>query len=319
VGQTTTYRAQADVDVRRGPGRTAPPCSCLKWADVRVRAGPLGPAGRLLIELVRNLDKNWDKAMTPHDREQLDRDGYLILNNYMGDQLLSELRGRVQQLFESEGATAGSEFKQEEQTRRLANLVDKGDVFGRSISMPEILESVGQILGPQFKLSSLNVRSADPHSTWVQPLHCDMGAIADDQGYWVANTVWMLDDFTTQNGATRLIPGSHRWGRLPQDVLLNASAPHPDEILVTGKAGTVVVMNAHLWHGGTANHTDRPRCAMHGFYCRWDKPQQQYQKRLLRPEVQESLNPMLRKLLALDDPQNDALSANVLKTSGFLK
>ena len=257
--------------------------------------------------------------MTAAEREQLDRDGYLVLENFMSASLLDELRRRVDELFAIEGDQAGAEFKQEEQTRRLANLVDKGEVFGRAIAMPEILESVGQVLGSEFKLSSLNVRSANPHSTWVQPLHCDMGAIADDRGYWVANTVWMLDDFTLENGPTRLIPGSHRWGRLPQDSLADPQAAHPDEILLTGNAGTVVVMNAHLWHGGTANRTDRPRCAMHGFYCRADKPQQQYQKRLLRPEVQALLGPELRRLLALDDPRNDELSANVARTSGFLR
>jgi hypothetical protein len=58
---------------------------------------------------------------------------------------------------------------------------------------------------------------------------------------------------------------------------------------------------------------------MHAFYCRRDKPQQQYQKQLLRPEVQASLSEGLRALLALDDPLNDSLSANVSVRSGFLK
>jgi hypothetical protein len=58
---------------------------------------------------------------------------------------------------------------------------------------------------------------------------------------------------------------------------------------------------------------------MHGFYCRWDKPQQQYQKRLLGPEVQRRLSPELRELLALDDPLNDELSSGVVRTSGFMK
>jgi len=58
---------------------------------------------------------------------------------------------------------------------------------------------------------------------------------------------------------------------------------------------------------------------MHGFFARWDKPQQQYQKKLVRPEVQQRLSPRMRKLLALDDPMNDELSANVTQTSGFLK
>src|ERR1700730_13886725 len=193
--------------------------------------------------------------MTAQDREKLDRDGYLIIENYMGPELLGELRERVGQLFLSEGERAGAEFKQEEQTQRLANLVDKGEVFERAIAMPEILERIAHMLGPQFKLSSLNARSANPHSTWVQPLHADMGALPDEKGYWVCNTVWMLDDFTSENGAIRMIPGSQKWGRLPQDVLADPMAPHPQEILLTGKAGTVVVMNAHMWHGGTGNRT----------------------------------------------------------------
>jgi ectoine hydroxylase-related dioxygenase (phytanoyl-CoA dioxygenase family) len=110
-------------------------------------------------------------------------------------------------------------------------------------------------------------------------------------------------------------PGTHKSGRLPD----NPIETHPDEILVTGMAGTVVIMNAHLWHGGTANRTASPRGALHGFYCRRDKPQQQYQKQLLRPEVQATLTPEVRWILALDDPENDALSANATVRSGFMK
>jgi ectoine hydroxylase-related dioxygenase (phytanoyl-CoA dioxygenase family) len=257
--------------------------------------------------------------MTPQQREKLDHDGYLVLENFMSPELLRDLRARVDELFAMEGDLAGSEFKREEQTRRLANLINKGEVFERAIASPEVLDCVAGVLGPEFKLSSLNIRSADPHSTWTQPLHCDMGAIADENGYWVANTIWLLDDFTVENGATRMVPGSHRWGKLPQQVVADPSAKHPQEMLLTGKAGSVVVMNAHMWHGGTANQTAKPRCAMHGFFARWDKPQQQYQKKLVRPEVQQRLSPRMRKLLALDDPMNDELSANVTQTSGFLK
>lgn len=257
--------------------------------------------------------------MTAGERECLDRDGFLILENFLSPDFLAALRRRVDELFDREGENAGAEFKQEEQTRRLANLVDKGEIFERAVSLPAIVERVRYVLGPRIKLSSLNVRSANPNSTWVQPLHCDMGAIPDEQGNWVCNTVWMLDDFTTDNGALRAVPGSHRWGKLPQQVLADPLAPHPDEVLVTGKAGTVVVMNAHMWHGGTANRTNRPRRAMHGFYARWDKPQQQYQKQLLRPEVQNRLNPELRELLALDDPLNDELSSAERQVSGFMK
>jgi hypothetical protein len=258
-------------------------------------------------------------AMTEQERRQLDRDGFVLLEGAMGPKLLEGLRTRIGELFEKEGDRAGHEFKTEEHARRLANLVDKGEVFQQAIVLPHVLEYIRHVLGPAIKLSSLNARSADPHTDIGQPLHVDMSAIPDDTGYWVCNTVWMLDDFTRENGPTRMIPGSHTWGRRPQDVLDDPLAPHPDEVLLTGKAGSIAVMNAHLWHGGTANRTAAPRLAMHGFYCRRDKPQQQYQKHLLRPEVQASLSPELRDILALDDPLNDELSAKVTVRSGFMK
>ncbi len=257
--------------------------------------------------------------MTPQQRRQLDDDGYVVLESAMGSDLLQALRSRILELFEEEGEQAGHEFRKEEHAHRLANLVDKGEVFRRAIVLPDVLGLVKHVVGADCKLSSLNARSADPGMDVGQPLHVDMGAIPDDKGYWVCNTVWLLDDFTRDNGPTRMVPGSHKWGSRPQDVMSDPYAPHSDEVLLIAPAGTVAVMNAHMWHGGTANHTGSPRLAMHAFYCRRDKPQQQYQKQLLRPEVQASLSPQLRSLLALDDPLNDELSSTVTVKSGFLK
>lgn len=257
--------------------------------------------------------------MRSEDRQQLDDQGFVLLPHAMGAELLAALRARLHELLREEGDRAGAEFRQEAHAHRLANLVDKGPIFARAVSLPLVLDGVRHVLGPDMKLSSLNARSADPFSEEGQPLHVDMGALPDERGYWVCNTVWLLDDFTPDNGATRVIPGSHRWGRRPQDVLPDPMAPHPAERLVTGPAGSIVVMNAHLWHGGTANRTASPRLAMHAFYCRRDKPQQQYQKQLLRPETQAALDPGLRELLALDDPLNDVLSSAPVERSGFMK
>ena len=257
--------------------------------------------------------------MTEAEKFELDKNGYLVLENLMNPALLGQVRRRVDELFEQEGDQAGSEFKQEPHSRRLANLVDKGEIFEQIIQTPRVLECMEHVLGSRFKLSSLNVRSADPETDSSQPLHADSGAVADAAGYWVCNSVWMLDDFTERNGATRMVPGSHRWGITPQDAGIDLYAPHPQEALLTGRAGSVVVMNAHMWHGGTANRTAAARRAMHVYYTRWDKPQQQYQKRLLRPEVQARLSPQARRLLALDDPLNDKLSAQFSNISGFLK
>jgi ectoine hydroxylase-related dioxygenase (phytanoyl-CoA dioxygenase family) len=113
-----------------------------------------------------------------------------------------------------------------------------------------------------------------------------------------------------------MVPGSHRWRKIPPPEMYE---PHPEQQLVTGKAGTVVVMNSHMWHGGTANRTGAPRRAMHVYYTRWDKPQQQWQKKWLSPEVQARLGPEARKILALEDPLNDELCATGSGVSGFMK
>lgn len=258
-------------------------------------------------------------GMTERERQQLDERGYVVLEDYMSAELREALLERVEALYEMEGANAGHEFRTEPCARRLANLVDKGEVFDRVWADERILEYVAHILGPELKLSSLNARSVNPHASEPQPLHCDMGALPDSRGYTVANTLWMLDEFTRDNGATRVVPGTHRSGRLPQAELADLLAPHPEQELITGRAGTVVVFNAHVWHGGTANSTDRHRRALHAFFVRRDLPQQQWQSRLLREETKARMGPRKRWLLALDDPANDALCAEGSGRSGFMK
>jgi ectoine hydroxylase-related dioxygenase (phytanoyl-CoA dioxygenase family) len=81
----------------------------------------------------------------------------------------------------------------------------------------------------------------------------------------VCNTIWMPDAYMLDNGALRLVPGSQRRGQLPQQALADPLADLPEQVLVAGRAGTVVVLNAHARHAGTANRTGRPRAARHAF------------------------------------------------------
>jgi ectoine hydroxylase-related dioxygenase (phytanoyl-CoA dioxygenase family) len=256
--------------------------------------------------------------MTESEKRQLDEAGYVVLADFAPPDFIGALCRRLDEIIGEDGERAGSEFRQEPETVRLANLVNRGAVFADLVSEPRVLAYVAHVLGPDFKLSSLNYRSANPHGTWAQPLHCDTGALPDERGNTVCNVIWLLDDFTLENGATRVVPGSHRFGRLPEDALADPCAPHPDEVLITARAGSVVVMNTHAWHGATANRTDKPRRALHSFYCRRDQPQQQYQKKLLSAEVQAGLSAEVRRLLALDEPYSaeaEALSGR----SGFLR
>ena len=252
-------------------------------------------------------------------QQKLDADGYALLSELLGRDELDALRNRVEELFSDEGDLAGAEFKQEPGSRRLANLVAKGSIFWKLLTHSRTLPLVQYILNHRAKLSSLNARSVNAGWPQAQPLHADMGALPDAQGYWVCNVVWMLDDFTADNGPLRIVPGSHRWRTLPQDALAHPEADHPEQIILTAKAGSAIILNAHVWHGGMPNHTTRSRTAIHAFYCRRDKPQQQYQKHLLPADLQQQLPIEVRTLLAIDDSQNDELAKQQTPRSGFLK
>ena len=73
--------------------------------------------------------------MTDHERQHLDEQGYVVLHGVIDAGLLDGLRTRIHELFQEEGDRAGHEFRTEEHARRLANLVDKGDVFRRAIAL----------------------------------------------------------------------------------------------------------------------------------------------------------------------------------------
>jgi ectoine hydroxylase-related dioxygenase (phytanoyl-CoA dioxygenase family) len=257
--------------------------------------------------------------VTAEQAHQLDTSGYVILHNYMTPEFLAEARASLDAVYEQEGEQAGTEFRLEQATRRLANLVDKGEIFRRIVSDEHILEFVQHVIPQRFKLSSLNGRAPNPNSDWVQPLHIDSGQLPDAQGNIVCNVIWMLDDFTAENGATRIVPGSHKWGKFPQEVMADLMAPHPQEVILTAPAGTVAVINTHAWHGGTANRSGGQRRCLHAFYTRWDKPQQQWQDAMLSSETKAGLSDHLRQLLAIGDEYNAKVTQADPGRSGFLK
>ena len=228
-------------------------------------------------------------------REQLDRDGYVPLPGVLSAAQLSAMHERLAELMVAEGDKAGLEVHQEEGTDRLSNLVNKDPVFSVCFTDPRLLACMARVLG-EFKLSSLNFRAAHP-GRGHQVLHADYGGPVPPAGYQVCNSIWLLDDFTADNGATRVVPGSHRSGSVPRLALADPAAPHPDEVLITGAAGTVVVFNSHVWHGGTLNRSDRQRRALHGYFTRRTNGQQTDQKKYLRPATRDALSPAARFIL----------------------
>ena len=91
--------------------------------------------------------------------------------------------------------------------------------------------------------------------------------------YRVCNSLWLLDEFTATNGATRVLPASHRRG-LTGASLSDARAPHPEQEIVLGQQGSVTVFNAHLLHGGTTNRSEKPRWCLNAYFVTHELSQQ---------------------------------------------
>ena len=233
-------------------------------------------------------------TLSPSEKEFLDKNGYLNLGKLLPDPELQSIQSRLQELLQAEGERAGAELSEsvfirhpnEAGADRLADLVNKGPQFDIFYQHPRVLAAIAHVLGPSIKLSSLNYRAAKP-GQGLQKLHADTGEVAKAGDFRVCNSIWLLDDFSPANGATRIVPGTHLLEKLPADVLQDPWAPHPEEIILEAPAGSVVIFNSHAWHGGTNNGTNRPRRAIHSYFCRRDMPQQIDQKRYILQETRE--------------------------------
>jgi len=219
----------------------------------------------------------------------LDEHGYLPLRDLLTSQQVQALRTRLEGIIAEEGDALGTEFKPEAGTIRFANLVNKGDVFDICYTHPRVLAAIAHVLQNDLKLSSLNGRFAEP-GRGLQALHADWRGAVEPGDYQVCNSIWLLDDFTPQNGSTRVVPGSHRSGQAPQEALADPTAPHPNEVQLIAPAGTVVIFNSHTWHGGTLNRSDDYRRALHSYFCRRRHPQQTDQRKHLTQETAARLS-----------------------------
>lgn len=234
-------------------------------------------------------------TLPPEAYRQLDEQGFLPVPGLIDPSWLQELRSRTEELLAAEGGAAGHEVGAQTGVDMLADLLNKGEVFERMLRTPQVLAAVHHVLG-DFRVNSLNYRAAPPGSG-NQGLHSDCGNPTDDGRYRICNSIWLLDDFTADNGSTRYVAGTHTAGKLPGDVMPDTLAPHPDQQLLTGTAGTVVIFNAHLWHGGTQNNTAIARRGMTLSFTQRDLPQQLDQAEYIRKRVYDRLSPAERYLL----------------------
>ena len=183
--------------------------------------------------------------------EDVRNKGFAILSNFLGVERLEQMRVGLEPIFALTGNRIVDETKRGwpgTQTVHIPNLYAKTRAIDEVSIDPVLLSIVEGVLGKSFQMSVAVAMCPGPG--------CDRQGLHQDDSHYpiprphpplVANTLIALDDFTVENGATLVVPDSHKWDRI-----LNPDEP---TLQIEMKAGSLLVWDGALWHAGGANKT----------------------------------------------------------------
>lgn len=181
-------------------------------------------------------------------------------------------------------------------TTRVHDFVNRGPEFDGLYVYRPILEACCHIIGRPFRLSSLLARTLRPGSR-AQALHVDYGRDAD--GWPMVGFILMVDEFRSDNGATRFVPGSHEWPAITDGLADDPAAGYEGRVAACGPAGSVIVYNGSVWHGHGANLSGEPRRSIQGAYIRREAGPEVNPPAQVLPETLARIGPLARYLLAV--------------------
>lgn len=234
-------------------------------------------------------------------RERLDDDGYCVIADVLDDADLETLRRALDRVT-SEDDVAGTALRYGPHgaNQRVWALLNRGDEFVRLAMHPLGLAIVRSAFGPDVLLSMLSANVTGPGGDReIGRLHTDQGFLEEPLPYQLAtNVAFYLDDFTHENGATLVVPGSHKSLDVP-DHSLAPSAP----VRLTGTAGSMAVWDGRLHHATGLNRTaDQRRRGIFATYCRPFMRTQENWTRSLDPRLLDA-HPGLAALTGFEEWQ----------------
>jgi ectoine hydroxylase-related dioxygenase (phytanoyl-CoA dioxygenase family) len=229
--------------------------------------------------------------MTATHGARLKTDGYTIVENAIAPDLIDALNETLARLERDLGAKPAMNGFEGHRTVRIYNLLAHDPIFARVPVHPAVLPIVEGVLDDGCLISSLSSIAIDPGES-AQPIHADDQVIPLEKPHApiVCNSMWALTDFTEANGATRLVPGSHR-------------KPSPEyggtykTIAAEMPKGSVLIWDGALWHGGGANTTGERRTGIAMNYCAGFIRQQENQQLGLSPDRVRGFEPRLQELV----------------------
>ncbi len=254
--------------------------------------------------------------------ELCDGRGYLILEDFYPTALIESARARVYSLVDSEPGRT-SHFYGDEENRaqaRVWNLPAKDQSFREICSDPRLLAILQPILGDDLMLSSFAANVLHPGAQAQEPhvdypywdLHArSRWPRALNASYHLAvESVVPLDEFTFENGATAIVPGSQTLARWPDAEQFSAR-----HMQTTMRPGALLLFPALLWHAGQTNRSSASRAALLGSYTlKSIKPIEDWTRCIDRDEA-EGYSERMQSLLGLHYPYPAVMDALPARSS----
>jgi hypothetical protein len=220
------------------------------------------------------------------------RDGFTIVPDAIEPALLDELAADLERLERAYEISPSPNAFEGEHTLRVYNLLGLTPVWQQVPVHGSVLPIIEGVLDAGCLVSSLSSIRIQPGET-AQPIHADdqLMPLARPHVPTVCNSMWALTDFTEANGATRIMPGTHRATTAP-----DFSSDY-ESIPAEMPRGSVLVWHGSLWHGGGANRTGEDRIGIAMNYCAGWVRQQENQQLGIPVDVARTFSARLRELV----------------------
>jgi len=222
----------------------------------------------------------------------IEEQGYCIIEDVISPALLTEIKGVVSRLADELEIAPRGNYAEGFATKRMYNLLDKDRAFWQMPVHEDVLPFAERLLDAECLLSGTTCMNIGPGEV-MQGLHSDDGLVTVPRPRmpFMVTTIWAFTDFIDENGATRVVPGSHKFDHEPD------YSKQYDHIAAEMPAGSVMIINGGTWHSGGANSSeDDWRLGLSVQYCQGWMRQQQNQYYAIKPEDMREMPPRLAQL-----------------------
>jgi ectoine hydroxylase-related dioxygenase (phytanoyl-CoA dioxygenase family) len=238
-------------------------------------------------------------ALSKAQKRELDEKGCIVIPDVLSAAEMEMYRAELLALSEKEQQDGSARVHTDGKGQHVRWLVNKGEMFERLVAHPKVMPFFEYLLGEDYTLSTLTSNIISPGAK-DGGYHVDhlLGRMPEPLPSFpmVVNSLWLLDDFTPENGGTRHIPGSHRSFTKPPPGLTH----HPLEVRLSAPKGSVFLFNGAVWHSAGANRTNAPRTCLICFCCRSFLKQMFDFVHYIEPEVVERATPVMRRIYGFD-------------------